>query len=81
MKTTIKKYWNCTEIKIKVKSLSISFIKINEDIDKNLKNYAFYFNRYENGNVEIFTSLFRRYQIEINGIKLTTGKRKFYGTN
>ena len=81
METTIKKYWNCTELKIKIKGINISFIKINEDLDKSLKNFAFFYNRYENGNVEIFVSLFKKYQIEINGIKLTPGKRKFYGIN
>ena len=78
MKITFRKFWNCTEIKIKIYRFNVYFIKFN---DKSLKNFAFFFNRYENGNVEIFLSLFKKYQIDVNGIKLTPGKRKFYGTN
>ena len=75
------KHWNCNEFKIQLNRFNLSLIFIYKDIDKNLKNLIFQFNRFENGNVDIFVSLFKKYQIEINGITAKTGKRKFYGIN
>ena len=78
METTFKKYWNCTELKIKIKNFTLSFIKIYKDIDKNAGNFTFRINRYENGNAEIYLNLFKRYTIEMYGITLKPGKRKYY---
>lgn len=62
MKTKIKKFRNCVVLKIEMFSLVFNFIKLNEKLDK---NFIFQFNRFENGNIDIFVSIFKKYNLEI----------------
>ena len=62
MRTKIKKFHNCIVLKIQIFSLVFNFIKLNEKLDK---NFIFQFNRFENGNIDIFVSIFKKYNLEI----------------
>jgi hypothetical protein len=62
MRTKIEKFHNCIVLKIQIFSLVFNFIKLNEKLDK---NFIFQFNRFENGNIDIFVSIFKKYNLEI----------------
>jgi hypothetical protein len=69
---------NGKTLKINIFNLSLNLNKIN--IGSFSEKFSFQFNRFENGFCELYICVFSRYFFTLNGLRLSQGKRFFWGT-